>query len=411
MARRGYAVTMYDKSDVPGGMLRHAIPDYRLPRAVLDAEVQRILDLNIALVRNVDVGSDIGFHELRDRHTLMFLGLGAQAPRALGIPGEEGPGVISGLSYLRQRKRRIQSQRDTRVIVIGGGNTAIDAARTARREGANVTLLYRRSELEMPAAADEIQDARTEGVEFRFLVSPTRVIREGSAIRGIELQAMRLGDADEEGRRRPVPIPGHIDELPADTVIVAVSQAPDWHGMETLRDTHKWLRTEEDGKLEDNIWAGGDDRGPGIASQAIAQGRLAAEAAHAELRGEPRPAHGQTHSAVRPGVVKTDYYLDRQRTSAPRRPQEEWLADSELEIDQTISNEQACREAARCMSCGMCFDCQQCFMYCNAGGFTRIEETRPGHYFALALDACEGCGKCVEICPCGYLESRDGAIW
>lgn len=411
MARRGYPITMYDKHDLPGGMLRHAIPDYRLPRAVLDAEVQRILDLRISLVRNVDVGSDISFQELRDRHTLMFLGLGAQAPRTLGIPGEEGPGVISGIAYLQQRKQRIQSQRGTRVIVIGGGNTAIDAARTARREGAEVTLLYRRSEAEMPAAADEIQDARTEGIEFRFLVSPTRVIREGGAIKGIELQAMRLGDTDEQGRRRPVPIPGNIDELSADTVIVAVSQAPDWHGMETLRDAHKWLRTEEDGKLEDNIWAGGDDRGPGIASQAIAQGRLAAEAAHAELRGEPRPGDARTRSAVRPDAVKADYYVDRQRTSAPRRPQEEWLAEPELEIDQTISDEQACREAARCMSCGMCFDCQQCFMYCNAGGFTRIEATRPGHYFALALDACEGCGKCIEICPCGYLESRDGAIW
>ena len=411
MARRGYQVTMYDKHDLPGGMLRHAIPDYRLPRVVLDAEVQRILDLNISLVRNVDVGSDISFRELRDQHALMFLGLGAQAPRALGIPGEEGPGVVSGIAYLQQRKQRIQSRRGTRVIVIGGGNTAIDAARTARREGADVTLLYRRSETEMPAVADEVQDARKEGVEFRFLVSPTRVIREGSAIQGIELQAMRLGDADEQGRRRPVPIPGRIDELPADTVIVAVSQAPDWHGMEMLGDAHKWLRTAEDGKLEDNIWAGGDDRGPGIASQAIAQGRLAAEAAHAELCGEPAPCHAPGHSAVRPGAVKTDYYLDRQRTKAPRRPQEEWLADPELEIDQTISDEQACREAARCMSCGMCFDCQQCFMYCNAGGFTRIEEARPGHYFALALDACEGCGKCIEICPCGYLESRDGAIW
>ena len=411
MARRGYPVTMYDKHDLPGGMLRHAIPDYRLPRAVLDAEIQRILDLRISMVRNVDVGSDISFQELRERHTLMFLGLGAQAPRTLGIPGEEGPGVISGIAYLQQRKQRMQSQRGARVIVIGGGNTAIDAARTARREGAEVTLLYRRSEAEMPAAASEIQDARTEGVEFRFLVSPTRVIREDSAIQGIELQAMRLGDTDEQGRRRPVPIPGTIDELPADTVIVAVSQAPDWHGLEALRDAHKWLRTEEDGKLEDNIWAGGDDRGPGIASQAIAQGRLAAEAAHAELRGEPRPDHARTRSAVRPDAVKADYYVDRQRTSAPRRPQEEWLAEPEVEIDQTISDEQAYREAARCMSCGMCFDCQQCFMYCNAGGFTRIEETRPGHYFALALDACEGCGKCIEICPCGYLESRDGAIW
>jgi len=411
MARRGYPVTMYDKHEWPGGMLRQAIPDYRLPRAVLDAEVQRVLDLNISLVRNIDVGSDISFHELRKRHTLMFLGLGAQAPRALGIPGEEGPGVVPGIAYLQQRKQRFESQPGARVIVIGGGNTAIDAARTARREGAEVTLLYRRSEAEMPAATDEVCDARAEGVEFRFLVSPTRVVRDGHHVQGIEFQAMRLGDVDEQGRRRPVPIPGRSDELPADTVVVAISQVPDWRGMETLSDAHRWLRTAEDGKLEENIWAGGDDRGPGIAGQAIAQGRLAAEAAHAELRGERRPGRSPPQRPVQSGTIKTDYYVDTQRTSVPRRSREEWLANPELEIDRTISDEQACREAARCMSCGMCFDCQQCFMYCNAGGFTRIEETHPGHYFALALDACEGCGKCIEICPCGYLESRDGVVW
>jgi formate dehydrogenase major subunit len=409
MARRGYGVTLYEKDDLPGGMLRHAIPDYRLPRDVLDAEVQRVLDLGIAIVRNVEVGSDIVFDELREKHTLMFLGLGAQAGRGLGIPGEKGPGVNSGISYLRQRKQRIDSQIGCQVVVIGGGNTAIDAARSARREGAEVTLLYRRSQEEMPAAAHEVEDAHNEGVQFRFLVSPTRIIREGTDIREIEVQNMCLGDVDEQGRRRPVPIPGELQMLPADTVIVAVSQTPDWHGMDAVSDGHKWLHTQEDGKLDFNIWAGGDDRGPGIASQAVAQGRLAAEAAHAELRGEPHPREARIREAVRTDAVKTDYYGDRQRACNLRRPQEEWLRDPDREIEQTISDEQACQESARCMSCGLCFDCQQCFMYCNAGGFTRIGESRPGYYFALALDACEGCGKCIEVCPCGYLEVRDSA--
>jgi formate dehydrogenase major subunit len=411
MARRGYPVTIYEKHDLPGGMLRHAIPDYRLPREVLDTEIQRVLDLSISLVRNVEVGTDIVFEDMRDRHTLMFLGLGAQGARGLGIPGEKGPGVISGIDYLRQRKQRMASQTGNRVAVIGGGNTAIDAARSARREGARVTLLYRRSQEEMPATAHEVQDALSEGVQFRFLVSPTRIIREETDIRQIEIQRMRLGEVDEQGRRRPVPIPDQLHTLPVDTVIVAVSQAPDWHGKDPVHNNRKWLHTEDDGKLEHNIWAGGDDRGPGIASQAIAQGRLAAEAAHAELRGEPHPRQAPQRKAVQTGEIKADFYREQRRESSPRRPQEEWLGDPEREIDQTIENEQACREAARCMSCGLCIDCQQCFMYCNASGFTRIEETLPGHYFALALDACEGCGKCIEVCPCGYLEKRDGATW
>lgn len=406
MARRGYSVTMYEKYDAPGGMLRQAIPDYRLPREILDAEVQRILDLDISLLRNVDFGSDIDLEALRDRHALIFLGLGAQAARNLGIPGEQGPGVISGIDYLQQRKQQTESLQGKRVLVVGGGNTAIDAARSARRDGADVTVLYRRSAAEMPAVATEIEDARTEGVGFRLLVSPTRIIRDGQAIRSAQIQSMRLEEPDAQGRRRPVPIPGEFDELAADVVIVAVSQSPDWHGLDVTPGAHEWLRTRDDGKLDERMWAGGDDRGPGIASKAIAQGRLAAESVHAELRGEPRTGAARPPSPVPSGAVKTDFFPEQRRSQSPRRPREEWLSNPDAEIDQTISYEQACAEAARCMSCGLCFDCQQCFMYCNAAGFTRIEETSPGNYFALALDACEGCGKCIDICPCGYLEAR-----
>lgn len=409
MARRGYAVTIYERHNVAGGMLRHAIPDYRLPRAVLDAEIERILDLPISLICNVDVGSNVVFDELRDRHALMFLGLGAQASRDLGIPGESGPGVISGIDYLRQRKQGAESQTGKRVAVIGGGNTAIDASRSARREGAQVVLLYRRSRTEMPAAVHEIEHATDEGVQFRFLVSPSRIVRDGNRVEQIEIQQMRLGEPDEQGRARPVPIPGHHETLPVDTVIVAVSQAPDWQDWDAMHDGHQWLHTMDDGKLYDDIWAGGDDRGPGIASRAIAQGRLAAEAAHAQLHGEQRSQDASTHKAMSPGSVKTDFYCDQRRADIPRRPPEECLRDPLLEIEQTISDEQAYKEAVRCMSCGLCFDCQQCFMYCNAGGFTRNRENRPGSYFVLALDACEGCGKCIEICPCGYLEARDNA--
>ena len=129
MARRGYEVSMYERHDLPGGMLRHAIPDYRLPREILDAEVQRVLDLNISLQLNVDFGRDVTLAELRDRHVLLFLGLGAQGARDLDIPGEQGPGVISGIDYLQQRKQSVESQQDKRVLVVGGGNTAIDAGR------------------------------------------------------------------------------------------------------------------------------------------------------------------------------------------------------------------------------------------------------------------------------------------
>ena len=406
MPRRGYALTVYEKHEVPGGMLRHAIPDNRLPREILDAEVERLFRLNISLQRNTDVGSSVRLEELRSRHRLVFLGLGAQAARDLGIPGEKGPGVMSGIAYLRQRKSRSESLHGQRVLVIGGGNTAIDAARSARRDGALVTVAYRRGEAEMPATAHEVADARKEGIEFRFLVSPTRVERENGRIRHVELQEMRLGEPDEQGRRRPVPVAGQLRELTADTVIVAVAQAPDWNGIDSTPPVREWLNTEANGKLADDIWAGGDARGADIAAAAIAQGRFAAESAHAELRGQTRPSAGTDRKPVDRESVRLDYYPGQDRTPSPRRPESEWLSDPEKEIDQTISYEQACQEAARCMSCGQCLDCQKCFMYCNGAGFTRVEQTSPGNYFVLALDACVGCGKCIEICPSRYIEPR-----
>ena len=399
MARRGYGVTLYERDDTPGGMLRHAIPDYRLPREILNAEIERLLRLGVELRRRTGIGDAVSLEELRDAHALLFLGVGAQSGRNLGIPGESGPGVVSGIEYLQQRKESPRSMTGQRVIVIGGGNTAIDAARSALRDGAAVTVVYRRGEAEMPAVAQEVEDARAEGVEFRFLLAPVRIVRERGVILHIEAQPMHLGDKDRHGRRKPVPVPGVSQVLPADKVIAAVAQAPDWHGLGALAAARDWLETRADGRLADGVWAGGDDRGPGVA-----QGRYAAEAAHAELRGLPPPDR-DTRKPVDSDTVTTDYYVTRERIEQPRNVSPDELDESE--VVRTLTVEEALEEASRCMSCGQCFDCQQCFMYCNGAGFTRIAETAPGNYFALTLEACEGCGKCIEVCPCGYLEPRE----
>lgn len=393
MARRGYTVTIYERRIQPGGMLRDAIPDYRLPRKLLDAEIDRLFELDIAVIRGVELGKDITLQELRERHDILFLGMGAQGARRLGIPGESGPGVMTGIAYLRRRKLGMNMGLGDKVVVIGGGNTAIDAARSAIRDGAGVTVLYRRTREEMPAAAHEVDDAHVEGVNFTFRSVPARVFREDSLVTGIEYQCKQPGKPDE------------IRQLAVDTVIIAISQEPDWQGLNLSRDGDKWLHTEEDGKLADDLWAGGDDRGPGIASRSVAQGRIAAEAAHARLRGELLPQ--AVPRQVDAGAVKTDYYESQDRSERLRRPQDEWLEQPEEEIDLTISSAEACQEAARCMSCGLCFDCHQCVMYCNAGGYSPVEKARPGSYFSLALELCEGCGKCIELCPCGYLEARE----
>jgi NADPH-dependent glutamate synthase beta subunit-like oxidoreductase len=386
-------------------MLRHAIPDYRLPRQILDTEIERLLGMGVTLQCNVSIGADISLEELRQRHALLFLGLGAQAGRKLGIPGERGPGVVSGIDYLRQRKNSPVALDFQRVVVIGGGNTAMDAARCALRDGAEVTLVYRRSEHEMPASAAEVRDARAEGVEFRFLSAPTRIIRDGEHLQSVEVQGMRLGKARQQRRPRPIPVEGDIDTLPADLIIAAIAQVPDWQGLDAIAAARDWFDTRADGKLDDDVWAGGDDRSPGIAGAAIAQGRFAAESAHAELRGLPPPEQ-DLRKPVASGSVRTDYYNDGERLEPPHRIAD-WRFYPDKEVVATIRAEEAFAEASRCMSCGLCFDCEQCFMYCNGAGFTHVTESRPGNYFVLALDACEGCGKCIEVCPCGYLEARD----
>jgi thioredoxin reductase len=357
----------------------------------------------------MEVGTEIPFDGLRQRHQLLFLGMGAQSARRLHVDGETGPGVMAGIDYLVRRKHGQATGLGRSVVVVGGGNTAIDAARSARRDGAAVTLLYRRTREEMPAEPHEVADALAEGVRFEYLAAPCRILRDERGVIGVKVQRMQLGEPDQDGRHRPEPIPGDIFILDADTVLAAVSQEPGWRGFGQSDDGHDWLHTTANGKLADDIWAGGDDRGPGIASRAIAQGRLAAEAAHAQLRG--LAPQQRSRPAVDPASIKPDYYDARQRSGAHRRPQAEWLARPEVEIDETLTNEEACKEAERCMSCGLCFGCQQCFMYCNASGFTRIAEPEPGRYFAMALEACEGCGKCIELCPCGYLDSREGSGW
>ncbi len=405
MARRGYAVTVYEQDETAGGMLRHAIPDYRLPREILDSEMERLWDMGITLQCGVRIGVDVSLEEMREHHALLFLGLGAQAGRKLGVPGERGPGVITGIDFLRRRKNDASNLDGKRVVVIGGGNTALDAARSALRDGAVVTLVYRRSEQEMPASDDEFRQALAEGVEFRFLYAPTRILHESQDVQRIEVQRMRLGTRDEQGRRTPIPVEGDLDTLPADLVIAAIAQVPDWQELDAVTAARNWFDTRADGKLADDVWAGGDDRAPGIAAAAIAQGRFAAEAAHAELRGL-QPPEADIRPAVAADSIRSDYYDSGERLSSPHR-EADWRGDLEGEVVSTIASDDAVAEAMRCMSCGLCFDCQQCFMYCNGAGFTRIGETTPGNYFVLALDACEGCGKCIEICPCGYLEARD----
>jgi NADPH-dependent glutamate synthase beta subunit-like oxidoreductase len=407
MARRGYDVVIYERRSRPGGMLRYGVPPFRLPRAVLDAEIGRIVDLGVEIRTGTHIGRDITLEEIESRHEIVFLGIGAHRGRPLGIPGEAGAGLWVATDFLRRANLGERIDLGDTVIVIGGGNTAVDAARVARRGGSDVTIIYRRSRDEMPAGGAEIDEALEEGIRLEVLAAPKRIERNAEGIVGVVVQRMRLGVLDASGRRVPCPIDGTSFSVPATAVIAAVSQMPDWEGLDALSHEGAWARTREDGSLGNFLWAAGDVVSPGVAGSAIGKARLAAEIVDARLRGRPAPRPASP-SSIEPERVRPDSYPDRPRCNPSTLSPGLRLERPDDEVHVGLTQSQFETELARCLSCGQCFGCELCWTYCAHECFTRLEEVRPGSYFSVVLDHCQSCGKCVDLCPCGFLETSRG---
>lgn len=399
LARRGYSVTVFEAFSQPGGMLRYGIPAYRLPRQVLDAEIQRILDLGVNLQCNFVIGKDKSLDDLRSEYKAIFVGLGAHKGIKLRVPGEEAPNVFSGTEFLNKVNSGEEVQVGKKVLVIGGGDTAIDAARVSKRLGADVTLLYRRTRAEMPAIAPEIEGALEEGVAIDYLVAPVEVlVKDGTAV-GLKCIRMELGEPDASGRRRPVPKAGSEFDMEATAIVAAISQEPAFDGFESLRDGKNWIAVDEWGVTkEDGVYSGGDDVELGLATIAISQGRFAAEAIDARFRGL------ELEKRAKPTLVKTDHmkigwYKEAARHERPHVPAGQRGKDTEIELG--LTPEQAVDEAKRCMSCGMCMDCETCWMYCTNSCFVKLPK---GEHYRIKLEVCNGCKKCAEECPCGYID-------
>ncbi|MFH1810466.1 MAG: NAD(P)-binding protein [Pseudomonadota bacterium] len=406
LARRGYPVTVYEKTPKAGGMLYWGIPFYRLPADVLQKEVDRIVDLGVELKLNCRVGTDISVDELKKKHQFLFLGIGADKGKLMRVPGEDGPGVWTGTGYLYRVNAGEKVDVGKSVAIIGGGDTAIDAARMARRTGADVTILYRRTRVEMPAIDSEVEDALKEGIKLELLIAPIAVHRSGDKLEAIEVQKMELGEPDSSGRRRPVPIEGSNYKIPIDTLIAAISQEPDFDGISELGPTERWLKVDGDMKVEgrDKLWTGGDALDLGIATTAVGHGRQAALAVHHMLRHIEKPVDRRPPIPIE--RIKLDFYEPKAAVEKTHRPVDEWLSKPDDEIMMTLSSEQFMAEVDRCFSCGQCFNCERCWMYCTPSCFKKIDatEVEPGHYYKVNLDTCDGCKKCAEECPCGFLD-------
>jgi NADPH-dependent glutamate synthase beta subunit-like oxidoreductase len=391
LARRGHTVTIKEAGPMAGGMMRFGIPRYRLARDVLDAEIQRILDLGVTLELDTKV-TDLA--ALADGYDAVFLAVGAQLGKRAYIPAGEAAHVLDAVSMLRGLEEGEKPLLGRRVAVYGGGNTAMDAARTAKRLGASEAIVvYRRTRDRMPAHESEFMEAEDEGVLFKWLTTIKQVDRGKLVVEKMEL--------DETGFPQPT---GEVEELDADSLVLALGQDTDLSLLEGVAGL-----VVEDGVVQvgpdmmtghPGIFAGGDmvpyERSVTVA---IGHGKKAARNIDAWLSGAaPEPV-------ARPALATYDtlntwYYSDAPRTHRPvlERARRESTFD---EVVRGLDETTALFEARRCMSCGNCFSCDNCYGVCPDNAVVKLGG--PGEYL-IDLDYCKGCGLCVSECPAGAIQ-------
>ncbi|MBI2377232.1 MAG: FAD-dependent oxidoreductase [Deltaproteobacteria bacterium] len=409
----GHRVTVLDSRAKPGGMLRYAIPAYRLPREVLDADLRHIAALGVELELGVVLGPDLLLGELiGDRatnpHDAVFLAMGAWRQRRLGLPNEDAAGALTSLDLLRWFHEGQLSALGGRVAVIGGGNSAVDAARTARRLGSErVTIFYRRTRDHMPAFRAEVDAALEEGIELECLAAPEAIeVRQGR-VSGIRISRMRLGPPDESGRPRPILIPGSEQVYPADWVVSAVGELPDPIASRGLVDP----RTQA--TPIPGLFAGGDFVvGPSTVVEAIASGRRAAVAIDRFLRRDPSPLSAQPVTSRR-AALRTLEGSSFTHVETVERAHERAISpvvrtSDFREVICGLSEEEGRREASRCLQCG-CSSFATCALrplldtygvatarYRGALHDARPRFLRPG--LQLEMNKCIRCHRCVSLC-------------
>ena len=375
LIKEGYPVSVFEAAPQSGGLLRYGIPEYRLPKKVLDNEISYIKELGVKIKTNTPVKNleDI----FNKGYEAIFLATGAGISQKMGIPHEDAKGVIHALDFLKQVSLGIKVDLGERVAVIGGGNAAVDAARTAHRLGAReVSIIYRRSRAEIPAASTEVDEAEREGVNLHILAAPVRVLTKDNQLAGIQCIRMELGEPDASGRRRPVPIEGSEFDMSVDNVIIAIGQAVDkamlpkeleYTGWGTLAVDQVTLQTDIEG-----VFAGGDVvSGPADVIAGIAAGKEAAISIDRYLRGvdlkEGRPTTIKRVKEVSKEGVETKAKPAMPTLDLEKR---EGFTEVELGFDEKVAIE----EAKRCLNCGVCSECMECVKACQAGAINQEME-------------------------------------
>ena len=403
LAQEGYQVTIFEKAPVLGGMLTTGIPSYRLPRKIVEAEIQLIRDMGVTMKTGIEVGKDKTIAQLRkDGFNAFFIGIGAQESIRLGIEGENLEGVYRGLDYLQQLNLGKPVRLGEKVAVIGGGNAAMDAVRSARRLGSEKAfIIYRRSLEEMPSRPEEIRECQEEKIPINILTQPVRFIGKNGRINSIECIKMRLTEPDESGRRKPEPIPGSEFMMKADAVITALGQESDWCCLtqECACTLTEWgtmnvdpLTLQSD---DPDIFAGGDAvRGPQSVVEAIADGRQAAISMSRYL-------NGQNLRLGRDTKLKAITEPQKEKYDPAPRAQMPYLEPQKRvknfsEVQKGFTKKMAVQEAKRCISCGTC-----CVQACPYDVMQFNQEVTK----AVKCDLCvekrgrEEIPACYAICP------------
>ena len=406
LALRGHQVTIREAAEKPGGMMRYGIPAYRLPRDVLDAEIDRILALGIEL-RCSEPVAELEDELKRGGFDAAFLAVGAHVARNVELPGGTAAHVIDAVSMLHGIEDGETPLLGRRVVVYGGGDTALDAARSARRlTGAEPVVVYRRSRERMPAHPEELQQAEQEGITFRWLstlaAAEATPPAPGEVHGGARLRLERM-ELDEEGMPQPT---GTFEELDADSLILALGQSADLALLESVEGVRVSDGVVEvDGRMmtgHPGIFAGGDmTPGQRMAAVAIGHGALAARCIDGWLAARA-PAPPQ--SPVEPigfSELNTWYYSDAPRTVRPLLEDIRRQSSFE-EVVRGLDENSALYEARRCLSCGNCFSCDNCFGVCPDNAV--LKPGPAGEDYAFDLDYCKGCGICAAECPCGAIE-------
>jgi len=415
LRQMGHAVTIFESMPKAGGMLRYGIPEYRLPKAVLDEEIATIESMGVEIITNTKVGVDMPFETIRADYDAVLLGIGAWVSTGVGCKGEDAEGVIGGIDFLRRVVRNEEIGMGEKVAIVGGGNTAMDACRTAVRLGAKeVYNIYRRTKDEMPADMVEIEEAEEEGVIFKNLTNPIEVVKdENGHVKEVVLQVMELGEPDASGRRKPVPVEGKTETLAIDTMILAIGQAVDATMFDCDKTRKNAIAYDPDTFMTSmpGVFAGGDCGNDkiSIAIEAIADARKAADSIDAYL-------YGEVLKYEKPFVVERDditekTFEDRERMCRPEIPQlsaEERKGNFSEVIPYGFTEEQAVAEASRCLECG-CHDYFECKLIDFANQYDVHPERFAGEKNAIEFEdnhpfivrdpnKCILCGLCVRVC-------------